>query len=112
MYTDNLSSTLQLRHVMSVNCKSLFFNITRYGRGSQFPYVFEKDDPKLPRKRKVSNHFEEKEASVEFVSNVEEYYDHFFYQAIEIIVNCIRNRSQQKDLVETLQKIPLNSTCR
>ena len=35
---------------------------------------FEKDDPKLPGKRKVSNHYEEGEAPVEFVSKVEEYY--------------------------------------
>ena len=30
-----------------------------------------------------------------------------FYQAIEIVVNCIRNRFQQKDLIETLQTIEI-----
>ena len=33
---------------------------------------FEKDDPKLPIKRNVSRHYEEKEAPAEFVSKVEE----------------------------------------
>ena len=51
----------------------MFFNTTRYERGSQFPYVFEKDDPKLPGKRKVLSYYEEEEAPVEFVSKVEEY---------------------------------------
>ena len=83
----------------------MFFNIIRYESGSQFSYVFEKDDPKLPRKRKILNHGEEEEAPVEFVSKVEENYLHFFYQAIEIVVNCIRDRFQQKDHIETLQKI-------
>ena len=30
-----------------------------------------------------------------------------FYQAIEIVVNCILNRSQQKDHTETLQKMAI-----
>ena len=29
----------------------------------------------------------------------------FFYQAIEIVVPCIRNRYQKKDHIETLQKL-------
>ena len=50
----------------------MFFNIPRYGRGSQFPYVFEKDDPQLPRKRKPSSHYMEEEARVESASKVED----------------------------------------
>ena len=72
-------------------------------RESYFLYVFEKEDPKLPRNRNVSNHYEKEEAHAEFVSQVEEYNHYFFYQAIEIVVNCIRNRFQQKDLIEALQ---------
>ena len=51
----------------------MFFNITRYETGSQFSYVFEKDDLKVPRKRKVLSYYEEEEATVQFVSKVEEY---------------------------------------
>ena len=54
-----------------------------------------------------SSHYEEEEAPVEFLSKVEEYYLHFFNQAIEIVVNCIRNRFQQKDHIETLQKMEI-----
>ena len=40
------------------------------------------DDPRLPRKRNVSNHYEEGEAPVEFVATVEEHYHEILYQAI------------------------------
>ena len=49
------------------------------------------------------SYYEEEEAPVEFVSKVEQYYLHFFYQTIQIVVNCILNRFQQKDRIETLQ---------
>ena len=53
------------------------------------------------------SYYEEEEAPVEFVSKVEEYYLHFSYQAIEIVANCIFNIFQQKDHVETLQKMAI-----
>ena len=31
----------------------------------------------------------------------------FFYQVIEIVVNCIHNRFQKKDHIETLQKMEI-----
>ena len=51
------------------------------------------------------SHYEEEQAPAEFVSKVGEYYHYFFYQANEIAVKCIRNRFQQKDHIETLQKM-------
>ena len=69
----------------------MFFNITRYERGSLIPYVFGKNDPKLP------SHYEEEEAPLEYLSKVEEQPHYFFYQANEIGANCIRNSFQQKD---------------
>ena len=53
------------------------------------------------------SYYEDEEAPVEFVSKVEEYCLHFFYQAIEIVVSCILNRFQQKGHIETLQKIAI-----
>ena len=61
----------------------MFFNIASYERGSYFSYVFEKDDPKLPKKRKVSRHYEEEEAPVEFVSKVAECYHQFFIKQLK-----------------------------
>ena len=54
--------------------------------------LIEKDDPKLPKKRKVSGHYEEGEAPVKFIPKVEEYYRQIFYQAIHMVANCIHNR--------------------
>ena len=31
----------------------------------------------------------------------------FFYQAIDMVVNCIRNRFQQKDNIETFQSMEI-----
>ena len=42
-------------------------------RGEVSFLVFKEDDPKLPRKGKVLSYYEEKEAPVEFVSEVEKY---------------------------------------
>ena len=39
------------------------------------------DDPKLPKKRKVSSHYQGGEATVEFVSTIEERYCQFFISA-------------------------------
>ena len=39
------------------------------------------DDPKLPKKRRVSSHHEGGEATVEFVSTVEEHYCQIFISA-------------------------------
>ena len=59
----------------------MFFNITRYKRGSQVLYDIEKDDPKLPRKK--GRRCEEEEAPVKFVSKVEEYYQDFLIKQLK-----------------------------
>ena len=58
-------------------------------------------------KEKIQVIYEEGKAPVEFVSKVEEYYCQFFYQAIDMVVNCTCNRFQQKDYIKTLQPIEI-----
>ena len=65
------------------------------------------NDLKLPKERKSSSHYEEGEAPVEFVSTVEEHYRQIFYQAVDMVVSCIRDRIQQKDYIETLQAMEI-----
>ena len=48
------------------------------------------DDPKLPRKRNVSSHYEEGESLVVFGSTAAEHYRQIFYQAIDMVAHCIR----------------------
>ena len=61
-----------------------------------------KNNPKLTWKRKVSSNYEEGGASVELVSKIKEYYRQFFYRAIYMVGNCIRNSYQQKDYIKVL----------
>ena len=65
---------------------------------------FEKHDPRLPRKRKVLNHYEEGESPVELISNVEDTTANFFY---EDSIWLSTDRFQQKDYIETLQAIEI-----
>ena len=67
----------------------------------------ETDDPKLPRKRKVWSCYEEGEAPVEFVHTVEEHYHQILYHAIDMLVNCIRDKFQQKYYIENSQTMEI-----
>ena len=65
----------------------MLFIIKRHERGSYFLYVSEKvrtskreleiDDPKPPKKRKVSSHSKEGETAEEFVSTVDAVKEHY-----------------------------------
>ena len=63
----------------------------------------ETNNPKLPRKRKVPSRYEDGEAPTEFVSTDEEHYRQFFYQTINMVANCVHDRFQQKDYIETFK---------
>ena len=76
----------------------MFFEKVRTSRQK-----LEVNDPKLPKKRKVPSCYEHGEAPAEFVSTVEEHYRQIFYQTIDMVTNCICDRFQQKDYVETFQ---------
>ena len=81
MHKDNLSSSPC--HVIKVS-KLQKYVLQHYKneKGSYICNVFEKDDPKLPRKRKVLSYYEEREAPIEFLFKVEEYYLHFFIKRL------------------------------
>ena len=68
-----------------------------FEKGRASAQKLEIDNPKPPRKRKVPSHYEEGESLVEFVSTVEEHYHQIFYQAIDMVLNYIRDRFQQKN---------------
>ena len=44
--------------------------------------------------KKVSSHYEKGKALGEFVSRIEKHYRQTFYQAIDMVVNCIRELQQ------------------
>ena len=81
----------------------MFFNITRYESEEVSFHMFLKKMTTnyLEKKKFQVSHYEQEEAPTEIVSTS------FFYQAIEIVVNCIRIRFPQKDHIESLQKMEM-----
>ena len=65
------------------------------------------DDPRLPRKRNVSNHYEEGQAPAEFVSAVQEQYHQVYIKQFDMVANSICDRFQRKYYIETLQTMEL-----
>ena len=49
---------------------------------ASFHMFFEKDDSKLPRRRKVPSHCEDGQTPLELVFKVEEYYRQFFMKQL------------------------------
>ena len=66
----------------------MFFEKVRASKQKQ-----ETNDTKLPKKRKVSSHYKEGEAPVEFVSTVGDHYLQIFISA-EILPNAVSERSR------------------
>ena len=102
MHTDNPSSTLQYTYVMCVLSK-LLCKLQKYVFHHYKVWVrkrIEKDDFKLPRKRKISDHFEEEEAPVKFVSKVEEDHCQLFFikQLIWLSTVFVTNFSRMTSL--------------
>ena len=63
----------------------------------------EVNDPKLPGKTKFLSRYEDGGIPAELVCTVEEHYRQIFYQTIDMVTKCIRDRFQQKDYFETFQ---------
>ena len=53
------------------------------------------NEPKLPRLRKYPTHFEEGTAPTKFHSTVKEFYCRIYYEALDLIVESIRDRFDQ-----------------
>ena len=53
------------------------------------------NEPKLPRQRKYPAHFEEGTAPTKFHSTVKEFYCRIYYEALDLIVESIRDRFDQ-----------------
>jgi hypothetical protein len=51
--------------------------------------------PKLPRQRKRPSRYERGEADSEFHDNPKAYFRQHYYEAIDLIVNCIQDRFHQ-----------------
>ena len=104
IHTDNLSFTLQYTNVIKlIKLQKYVFQHYKVSERNIVSICYlKKNNPKLTWKRKVSSNYEEGGAPVELVSKIKEYYRQFFYRAIYMVGNCIRNSYQQKDYIKVL----------
>ena len=84
----------------------MFFDITRFERKVCLDMFLKKMTPNYPEKEKFRVIMMKKKLLWNFVKSWG-ILPPFFYQAIEIVLNYIRNRFQQKDHIETLQKMEI-----
>ena len=108
-HTDNLSRTLQhkdmsategqevanlsvktLQHMRDESTFNLFWAMVQQ--------LASKDDirePSLPRRRKAPQRFEVGSSEPEHPSSPEEYYRQMYYEALDLVINCIQRRFDQ-----------------
>ncbi len=54
------------------------------------------EELKLPRRRKLPWRYEDGNSEAEFDTGVKEYYKRIYYEALDLIVNCIKRRFDQE----------------
>ena len=108
-HTDNLSKTLQHKdisasegqQVAELSVKTLqsmrndevyeLFWVTAQQNASNFDI----GEPTLPRKRKAPRHFEIGSSVSEFPSSPKDHYKRIYFEAFDLVINCIKNRFDQ-----------------
>ena len=108
-HTDNFNRTLQHDHVSAAEGQAIATMTTASlatpRNDGHFDLFWEKvqqmaserdvNEPKLPRQQKRPARFEEGMAPPEFHSTVKEFYCHIYYEALDLIVESIRDRYDQ-----------------
>ena len=71
----------------------------------------------IPRHRKVPRRFETGSAEAEFPSSPSSHYRRIYYEGLDLIINCVRNRFEQfgykvyqqlQDLLKAARYVSLN----
>ncbi len=109
-HTDNLSSTLQKKSMsaaegqliasMTVQTLNSIRNDTSFDlfwtKVNSFATSKNISEPELPRQRKVPKRYEEGISTGYFPESPKEYYKQLFFEAVDLIVNCIKDRFDQQ----------------
>lgn len=108
-HADNLSSTLQHKTMSAAagqeiarmtvqTLKSLrsdaMFDLF-WAKVNQFTSTHEVNDPRLPRQRKRPRRYEEGTSDGDFHETPKQYFRQHYFEAIDLIVNCIQDRFDQ-----------------
>ena len=123
-HTDNLSRTLQHRKFSAAEGQAVAAMTTTslksLRKDDHFNLFWEKviqlahthvDDPKLPRKRRRPQRYEEGNAAADFHAEAKDFYRQIYYEALDLIVRAIEDRFAQpgykvyQDLESLLLKV-------
>lgn len=107
-HTDNLSKTLQHRSLCAAEGQIMADMVTRTIEKLRDDLSFDMFwlkvlkmsesldmEPQLPRQRKRPRRCEDGLADAEFHSDVKAYFRQHYFEAIDLIINCIKDRFQQ-----------------
>ena len=108
-HSDNLSRTLQKKDISAAegqHVASLVMTTLKSMRSDASFKLFWQvlavkaqklniGEPTLPRKRKVPRRFEIGDGEAEFHANVEDHYRSIYYEALDLIIQCIDDRFDQ-----------------
>lgn len=103
-HTDNLSRTLQKKDLSAAegqHITELFLtNLREMRNEDSFDTFWESlnrklddldvSEPKLPRCRKMPKRFETGNAPPEFATSEKELYRQMYYEALDLVVNCVK----------------------
>ncbi len=109
-HADNLSSTLQKKSMsaaedqliasMTVQTLNSIRNDTSFDlfwtKVNSFATSKNISEPELPRQRKVTKRYEEGISTGYFPESPKEYYKQLFFEAVDLIVNCIKDCFDQQ----------------
>ena len=56
---------------------------------------FDVGEPQLPRKRRLPRRLDDGNAEPEFISDCKQYYQQQYYEALDLIISCIKDRFDQ-----------------
>lgn len=124
-HTDSLSQTLQFPKLfasegqriasMTVTTMETLRNETNFKlfwqKINHLQASFDIEETKLPRKRRVPTRFEEGTAEGTFFDECESYFCSIYYEALDLIINCIKERFDQPGfgIYKNLQGILIKS---
>lgn len=107
-HTDNLSKTLQHKDISATEGQEANLSVKTLQRMrdeqtfdlfwtmvQQLASKYDVGEPPLPRKRKAPRHLEVGSSEPEYPSSPKEYYKRIYYEALDLVINCIKSRFDQ-----------------
>ena len=123
--SDNLSSTLQYKSMSAAGGQEIadmtmqtleslrndqYYNLF-WMKVNLFASLHHANEPQLPRQRNRPIRFEEGTSQGSFHQTPKDYYRQYYFEAIDVFVNCIQDRFDQPEykVYVTLESLPIKA---